>query len=142
MTKIEINGSSFPAEVDVNGDVTTKVAIGINGTISLNSIRFLSKDVFVVEAGEEYPEEVYIPTTQSGKAYILPVDNVVTSTAVVFPVPFDEVPIVVLTPATTQPGVQVKGVGVANVRTDGFSIYLLRDGAVNTNIQWIATTAK
>lgn len=140
MVQIEVNGVSRAAEVDINGEIVTLEAIGINGTISLNSIRFLNKEVF---AANEIPAEqpmVYYPTIQSGKSYIMPVANTVTSARVTFDEVFEEVPNVVLTAATTQPGVQVQGLGVANVTVDGFSIYILRTGAVNTNIHWIATT--
>jgi hypothetical protein len=140
MVKIEVNGTSLSAEVDVNGTITTKAAIGDNGTISLNSIKFLNKEVFVVdEEPPVEPEPVYYATTLSGKVSVTPVANQITSLYVPFDIPFEVAPNVVATANTTVPGTTVQAVSVGGVTTTGFTVYLLRTNTTATSVFFVAT---
>ena len=76
---------------------------------------------------------------QSGKAYITPTANAVSSIEVEFNTEFSDVPNVVLTADTAAPYTVVKMCTVSNVTTKGFKINLYRTNTVETGVYWIAT---
>lgn len=57
---------------------------------------------------------------------------------VVFDVPFDGAPYVTLTPVSSVPGTQLKGVSLLGVTENGFKVYVTRSNVVETWVHWIA----
>ena len=75
---------------------------------------------------------------QSGQAIITPVANTPTYIDVTFETPFGGEPNVIATPSTTVPYSEVRGIGVTNVTTTGFRLYIYRTNTNVTGIYWIA----
>jgi hypothetical protein len=75
---------------------------------------------------------------QVGVVKVLTVANTPTTATVTFPRPFVNTPAVLVTPATTVIGSQVKMVGVSARSTTGFTVSILRSNSVNTSIWWQA----
>lgn len=77
--------------------------------------------------------------TAHGEVTITPVANTPTSQPILFPVGmFAAAPRVALTPATTVPGTQVLGVGIADVTSAGATVWLTRTNTSATTVHWIA----
>lgn len=81
----------------------------------------------------------YIPAIQHGSVSIKPTANTPTSINVVFEQPFSGVPTVVATPQTNSPGISVLGIGVYDINSDGFKVWLTKADNTNTVVNWIAT---
>lgn len=75
---------------------------------------------------------------QWGVETITPVANTPTAKAVVFPVAYTSVPMVVTTAHTSVPGTSVTGNAAASVTVTGFDAYVTRTNATNTSVGWIA----
>lgn len=76
--------------------------------------------------------------SDSGLIRIVPVANTPTSVAVKFTAPFTAVPKVVVAPNTTVVGSTVKGVGVTDVTTTGFTAWVYRTNTTGTYVHWQA----
>lgn len=74
---------------------------------------------------------------QSGSVLItITATNQTKSVNITFTEPFENVPHVVATPTTGAPA--NCSVGVSNITTTGFTLYLYRTTKVNTSVQWVA----
>ena len=75
---------------------------------------------------------------QSGSLSVTPTAaNTVTSVVVTFPIPFETIPQVVLTPYTTVPNVVT--CGVSSISVTGFTLYMTRTTTTSTLFGWMAT---
>lgn len=75
---------------------------------------------------------------QWGVETITPVKDTPTAKAVVFPVAYTSVPMVLTTAITTVPGSSVSGCASANITVSGFDAYVTRNGTTNTSVGWVA----
>lgn len=75
---------------------------------------------------------------QWGVETITPVANTPTSKAVIFPVAYTSVPMVLTTAITTVPGTSVSGNASANITVSGFDAYVTRNNTTNTSVGWVA----
>lgn len=75
---------------------------------------------------------------QWGVETITPVANTPTAKAVIFPVSYTSVPMVLTTAITTVPGTSVTGDAAANIAVTGFDAYVTRNSTTNTSVGWIA----
>lgn len=154
--QIKVNGTSLPAEIQSNGNIVTKAAIGDNGIITLTGIQFLHKDAFndeiIVdeelegewdeEASDEL-SELFRLELQYGKTTVTAdVADQIKMVHVTFEKPFTELPVVTATPQTSVPGTTVKGVGAGGITLTGFDLYVLRSNLTSTPISWVAVSRK
>ena len=75
---------------------------------------------------------------QSGSVTITPVANTHTTQAVTFDTAFASTPSVVLSPWTSVPGSEVKGVSVNSITTTGFTAVIYRTNTTATALHWLA----
>lgn len=75
---------------------------------------------------------------QSGSVRVTPVANTPTTVSVVFPRPFVNSPVVMITPATIVVGSQVKMFGITARSTTGFTANILRTNTTKTTLMWQA----
>lgn len=80
--------------------------------------------------------------TQAGAVVVTPVANTQTPIQVTFPVPFVNVPRILVSPVTIYPGAVVKGVGATNVTRTGFTLWILRTTSTKTTVMWQAWGAQ
>lgn len=80
-----------------------------------------------------------IPEIQHGKEQITPsAANTPTALTVTFSKKFSSPPHVVVTPLTRVPGTELMGVGIYDVTSTGFTIYLTRKNTTKLYVHWIA----
>lgn len=79
-----------------------------------------------------------LPVIQAGSKLCKGKANEVVKTYVAFRVPFLRPPIVVVSPASTVPGIIVKGVSVGDITEQGFNIYVMRTNDTDTSVRWVA----
>lgn len=73
---------------------------------------------------------------QSGRVTIAPVANTPTPATITFATAFENVPNVTVSANTAVP--ERCSVGISNVTTTGFTIYLTRTNTTSTSVHWIA----
>lgn len=79
-----------------------------------------------------------LPVIQAGSKLCKGKANEVVKTYVAFRVPFLRPPIVVVSPASTVPGIIVKGVSAGDITEQGFNIYVMRTNDTDTSVRWVA----
>lgn len=152
ITKYDLNKDGQVTAIDyvwvgnyINNNITTTNP----GTIRINSknifrifelINGNNNTVFQMGLQGVTARKLYAKNIQSGQAIINPVANTPTYIDVTFDVPFDEVPNVIATPSTTVPYSEVRGVGVSDVTTTGFRLYIYRTNTNTTGVYWIASS--
>lgn len=94
----------------------------------------------MVVLGVAQPDQSQNIPAASGSVLITPTAvGAVTTAAVVFDVPFDQVPAVTVTPSTTSP--QNVFASYQNADVTGFTVYLCRtDNTSPTRVSWTAST--
>lgn len=123
------------AEGEVTEEGTPLNAENLNSVISemiSDAIAEISNALDIDENGN-----VKFRNLQSGIAKVkVSAANITSSVNVTFPQAFTKVPKVAVTPVSSVPG--KVSVGVGNRTTTGFTIFLYRTNAVDTNVTWIA----
>lgn len=142
-----ITSNGYTATVEITGlDYTTSHVVEVSVADLLDTV------VKTVTIGKSIPpfywnETLFGFTTdivarnfiKTGVVRITPVTaDVPVCGEVVFDAPFSGIPCVATGVITSGPGTYVKGVGITDVTTSGFTIYLTRSNIVETWIQWIA----
>jgi hypothetical protein len=154
--QIKVNGVAVAAEIQSNGNIVTKSAIGDNGIITLTGITFLHKNAFADEviedgqlegefdenAADEIDESLRLELQYGKVSVVADVADQIKMVRVTFPEPFTELPVVTATAQTSVPGSTVKGVGAGGITLDGFDLYVLRTNLTSTPISWIAVSRK
>lgn len=79
-----------------------------------------------------------MPVIQRGNIICKNKANEVTRIPVIYPIPFDRTPTVMVTPLSSVPGTVIKGVSAGDSTKTGFCIYILRTNNTETNVQWLA----
>lgn len=95
-------------------------------------------DIVNLNAQECYIQRLRVGNIQSGVESINPEANTPTSVNVEFSNEYSSPPVVVATPVTTVPGKTVTGVGVNNITTTGFTLWVTRTNTTETSVNWIA----